>query len=153
VIRPAMTCEQAHRLIGHAAFRLTDCFCCIFFAPSSRAYIMKRTRRQGRLLIALAGKNGPFTAFCAQIGRAATQKGQKFLLIVDFMPNLSDAFFVTQHLKASATLFGAVCFCWRCRSSRWSSRSPWCQWKSYLCELKRFRVCLHWEQSSRYSVM
>lgn len=77
VIRPAMTCEQAHRLIGHAAFRLTDCFCCIFLAPSSRAYIMKRTRRQGRLLIALAAAKTAHSAFCAQIGRHRHAKRAK----------------------------------------------------------------------------
>lgn len=36
-----------------------------FSLPPLLAYIMKRTRRQGRLLIALAGKNGPFSLLCA----------------------------------------------------------------------------------------
>jgi predicted flavoprotein YhiN len=92
---------------------------------------MKRTRRQGRLLIALAGKNGPFSLFCAQIGRAATQKGPKVLLIVDFMPNLSDAFlYIAARSTSKRPPHFSALFAFVGDADR--GGAPWCHWKPYL---------------------
>lgn len=97
--------EQAHRLIGHAALSgWLTASAASFSLPL--AYIMKRARRQGRILIALSLAKTAHSVFCAQI---ATQKTPKFLLIVNFMPNLSDAFLL-RLLSKRPPLFGAVCF-------------------------------------------
>jgi hypothetical protein len=89
--------------------------------------------------------------FVRKSAGAATQKGQKFLLIVDFMANLSDAFFAARSnsKRPRCLLLLAMQI-----KVEFSAKPLWCQMEIlYICEPKRFRVCLHWEQSIWYSVM
>jgi hypothetical protein len=62
---------------------------------------------------------------------AATQKGQKFLLIVDFMANLSDAFFAariaTQSVRHTFRRRCLLLLAMQIKVEFSSAESPWCQ--------------------------